>query len=116
MSSKNHVRMKICGMEFVVCSDDSEQYIRDMGARVEQRIQSLMKDSASMSVSMAAVFTALELCDESFKAKEAADNLRVQIKEYLAEAARVRGENDELRRRVDSTSGQRQHHAGTEKK
>lgn len=108
MNSKNHMRLKICGTEYALCSDDSEGYMKEQGEKVEQHIRQMMKDNPSLSISMAAVLTALEYCDDATKSKDTADNLRVQIKEYLSEAARVRGENDELRRRVDELNFQLQ--------
>ncbi|MDR3551936.1 MAG: cell division protein ZapA [Clostridia bacterium] len=107
MSGNSHVKLKICGSDFVVTSDDSEQYIRQTGAQVEQRINKLIKESPSLSVSMAAVFAAMELCDEAAKSREAADNLRTQIREYLEEVKRVRAENDELRKRISGMGRER---------
>ena len=52
-----------------------------------------------MSTSMASIFTALEFCDEATKAREAADNLRSEIKEYLDDAVRTKSEAAEFRKR-----------------
>ena len=95
MSAKSRVKLKICSNEFIVTSEDSEEYIRHTGDLVEQRIKNLMNESENMSVSMAAVFAAMEFCDESVKAKESADNLRSQIKDYLEEAGKARAEEEE---------------------
>lgn len=99
MSEKNRVKLRICGNEFYIVSHDSEEYIRTVGDKVERYIQSLMDRSTTMSTTMAAVFAALEFCDEAAKATESADNLRAQIKDYLEEAASAKSETAELRRR-----------------
>lgn len=99
MSDKNKVTIKICGYDFIIASDDSPEYIRSIGQKVEDHINRLMNYSSSMSTSMASIFTALEFCDESVKAREAADNLRSQVKEYLDDAVRAKSEASELRRR-----------------
>ncbi len=99
MSEKNRVKLKICGNEFYVVSQDSEEYIRAVAEKVERYLQNLMDRSPTMSTTMAAVFAALEFCDEAAKATESADNLRAQIKDYLEEAAAAKSEATELRRR-----------------
>lgn len=99
MSEKNRVKLKICGNEFYILSQDSEEYIRTVADKVERSLQSLMNRSPNMSTTMAAVFTALEFCDEAAKATESADNLRAQIKDYLEEAAAAKSEAAELRHR-----------------
>ncbi len=99
MSEKNRVKIKICGNEFFIVSTDSEEYIRSVAEKVDRFLQNQMKHSASMSTTMAAVFTAMDFCDEAMKATETADNLRAQIKDYLEEAAAAKSEATELRRR-----------------
>lgn len=121
MSTKNHVKLRIFGNDFTVTSDDSEEYIRSIGANVEERMKKLLDESESMSVLMASVFSAMEFCDESSKANAAADNLRAQINEYLRDAAKARSETEEARKRIASLQGelqalkartlQREHHS-----
>lgn len=106
MEETNRVKLNICGFDFVIHSDDSEEYMRRIGALVEERIRKLMDSSLSMSTSMAAIFAALEFGDEATKAGAAADNLRSQIREYLEEASREKSEAAELRKRVISLTRQ----------
>lgn len=100
MSEKNRVKLKICGYEFVVSSQDSEEYIRKTGAAIDEHIQKLMEYSPQMSTSMGAIMAAMDFCDEAFKARETADNLRAQIKEYFDEAASARTEAEEWKRKA----------------
>ena len=98
MSERTRVTIRICGYDFIISSEDSESYIRTIGLKVEDHINRLMSYS-NMSTPMASIFTALEFCDEATKAREAADNLRGQIKDYLEDAVRAKNEVAELRRR-----------------
>lgn len=97
MESKSRVKLKICGNEFIVVSEDSEEYIKKTGEQVEKRIQGIMEQNESFSISMAAVFAAMEFCDEAIKSKISADNLRAQVQEYMSEASKV----GEYGRRLD---------------
>ena len=96
--SKNKIRLEICGVECVISSDDSEEYIRTIGAEVSRSINAMRKQNERLSVTAAAVFAALNYCDDCRKAQAAADNLRSQIKNYVEDASRARMEADEARR------------------
>lgn len=99
MDEKNRVKLKICGYDFIVSSEDSEEYMIQTAQTVEKRIVMTSNSSSGMSTSMAAIFTAMEYCDEAQKAQKTADNLRSQIQNYLEDAARAKSEAAELRRR-----------------
>jgi cell division protein ZapA len=99
MSERNKVKLTICGNDFLISTDDSEEYMQEISRQVDGHIRRLMNFSGSMSTSMAAMFAALEFCDQATKAKEAADNLREQLKSYLEDATLAKSEAAELRRR-----------------
>jgi len=98
VGAKNRVKLKIADCEILIASEDSEEYIRQTGNRVDEYIRKAMDSSPTMSTTLASIFAALEFCDEATKEKEAADNLRGQIKEALDEVSRLRKELDEVRR------------------
>ena len=66
-------------------------------------------DNANLSVTKAAVFCAMDYLDEYRKSTGSAENMRSQIQDYIADAARaklaedkVRMENETLRRENDA--------------
>ena len=91
-------------MECVIASDDSEEYIRAIGAEVARSMNAMCRQNERISIATAAVFAALNYCDDAQKAKAAADNLRAQIKNYVEDAAHARMEADEARREADRLS------------
>ena len=99
--SKNRVKLNICGTECVVASDDDESYIRSIGTEVEKSIDTITQKNDRVSLTMAALITALSYCDEYHKANSGADNLRSQIKDYLEDSSRSRMEADEARREIE---------------
>ena len=99
--SKNRVRLTICGTECVVSSDDTESYIRSVGDEVEKAIQGITDKNERVSLTMAAIITALSFCDDAHRASAAADNLRSQIKDYLEDSSRARLEAEEARREME---------------
>ena len=82
--------------------------ILNLADRLNLDMNELMSSSNSVSITTAAVMTALNYRDELEKASGSADNMRRQIKNYLEDAAsakmaaeELRRENDALRKQVD---------------
>lgn len=98
---KNKVKLSICGTDYILSADEDEEYIRSIAQEVERQIEDALQEHARLSITTASVLTALSCCDEYHKAARSADNLRAQIKEYLADAARSRSEADEARREIE---------------
>lgn len=99
--SKNKIRLNICGSECTITSEDNETYVLALGDEVEKSIQSIIHKNDRVSLTLAAIITALSYCDESKKAVAASDNLRSQIKDYLEDSSRSRLEADEARREIE---------------
>ena len=102
------VRLNICGSSYVVNTSESEDYRQNLADRLNLDMNELMASSNSVSITTAAVMTALNYRDELEKASGSADNMRRQIKDYLEDAAsakmaaeEARRENASLKRRVD---------------
>lgn len=102
------VRLNICGSSYVVYTSESEDYMKNLADRLNLDMNELMASSNSVSITTAAVMTALNYRDELEKASGSADNMRRQIKDYLEDAAsakmaaeEARRENASLKRRVD---------------
>ena len=99
--SRNRVKLNICGTECVIASDDDEAYVQSIGNEVEKTIKAISQKNERVSLTMAALITALSYCDDAHKAASGADNLRSQIKDYLEDSSRARMEADEARREIE---------------
>ena len=102
------VRLNICGSSYVISTSESEDYMQNLADRLNLDMNELMASSNTVSITTAAVMTALNYRDELEKASGSADNMRRQIKDYLEDAAsakmaaeEVRRENATLKRRID---------------
>jgi cell division protein ZapA (FtsZ GTPase activity inhibitor) len=99
--SKNRIKLNICGTECVISSDDSESYVRSIGEEVENAMEDILTKNERISITLAAIITALSYCDEAHKASGGADNLRSQIKDYLEDSSRARTEAEEAKREIE---------------
>ena len=104
----NKVRLIICGSSYVISTNESEDYMQNLAERLNLDMNELMSSSNSVSITTAAIMTALNYRDELEKASGSADNMRRQIKDYLEDAAsakmaaeELRRENAALRKKVD---------------
>ena len=104
----NKVRVTIAGAPYAIATTDSEKYIASLAKRLDEDITKLLDTNENLSVTKAAVFCAMDL-DEYRKSTGSAENMRSQIQDYIADAARaklaedkVRTENETLRRENDA--------------
>ena len=101
----NKVRVNITDTPYAIATTDPEKYIVSLAKKLDEDITKLMDDNANLSVTKAAVFCAMDYLDEYRKSTGSAENMRSQIQDYIADAARaklaedkVRAENEVLRR------------------
>lgn len=98
MGVRNRVKLNIAGCEIKIGSDDNESYIRETGALVDEHIRKVMEQTPNMSTTLAAIFAALDFCDEANKERKTADNLRDQLKSYFDDAAAAREQLQQSRK------------------
>ena len=95
----NRVTMNICGEDYTLVAEESAVYMEKVGTMVNDKMTELM-ESARVGRTDAAVLAAVNITDELFKAQEAAENLRRQLKVYLDEATQAKNEASELKRQL----------------
>ena len=101
----NKVRVTIAGAPYAIATTDTESYITSLAKKLDEDITKLLDDNANLSVTKAAVFCAMDYLDEYRKSAGSAENMRSQIQDYIADAAKaklaedkVRAENEVLQR------------------
>lgn len=101
----NKVRVNIAGTPYAIATTDSEKYIAALAKKLDEDITKLLDNNENLSVTKAAVFCAMDYLDEYRKSTGSAENMRSQIQDYIADAARaklaedkVKAENEVLRR------------------
>ena len=101
----NKVRVTIAGEPYAIATTDTESYITSLAKKLDEDITKLLDDNGNLSLSKAAVFCAMDYLDEYRKSAGSAENMRSQIQDYIADAAKaklaedkVRAENEVLQR------------------
>lgn len=95
----NRVVVSICGEDYTFVAEESAAYMQKVGTYVGEKMEEVLS-GARVGRTDAAVLTAANIADELFKAQDANQQLRGQIKGYLDEAAKAQNEVSELKREV----------------
>lgn len=97
----NKVRVTIAGSPYVISTTDSEEYVEELAAQLDASIQDVLTANPNLSVTRAAVFCALDYLDQMKKSTGSADNMRAQLKDYLADATKAKLDTEEAKREVE---------------
>ncbi len=97
---KSKVIVSICGQDYVIAAEESEDYIRQVGHQVDRKMRDLMEQNPKLSMAQAAVLAAVNIHDEGLKSQKSSDHLRSQMKQYLDDTAKARQEAEEAKREV----------------
>ena len=96
---QNKLTVTIAGQEYTLVAAEDAAYMEKVAAHVDAKVREVL-DGARVSSSDAAILTALNMADEYFKSLEAAENLRMQIKESLEESKKLNLELSEAKREI----------------
>jgi cell division protein ZapA len=99
MEKKVH-KLNIAGEEYRIISDESAEYMQALAHELDLKMSAIIKGSR-ISTTQAAVLVALEYANEAKKHGGDSDNLRMQLKAYLEDAAQAKSERDFYKREVE---------------
>ncbi len=97
MALLKNVPFAVAGAEFMIRSEEDPGYIRSLAKAVDEKISVYLRMGSKVSLSMSAILTAMEYCDEYTKGKADVENMRSQIKTYIEEAQKYAEENEKLK-------------------
>ena len=98
---KNRVSLKIYGNSYTILTEDDPEYVEQLGELINKEMHDIANESPNLSQTQCAVLVALDQADACKKANSEAVNLRVQIKDYIEDAARAKLEVDVARREIE---------------
>ncbi len=101
MENMNKVKLTIRGSNYVINTDESVEYTEELGRRIDERMNEIMKGSFFVTATQAAILVALEMADELTKSEKNVENFRSQIKDYLEDAAKAKSERDYYKRELE---------------
>ena len=106
---KNKVKINICNTDYTIISEDSPEYVISIAEEVDKEMNNILKNNTRFSVTMVAVLSALQYCDDLHKSIRDCDNIKNQLKNYIEDNAslkievnKMKEENINLRKEIQS--------------
>ena len=93
---KKRVLIFVAGQRFSILTDEEERYVLDLASGVDARISSIVMGQ-DMIRERAAVLAALDYADDCEKNRRELNEIKEQVKDYLAEIEKLSGENERLK-------------------
>lgn len=89
----NKLKVKICGQEYHLVSEDSVEYMQDIANAVDKKLSEIRTRNNALSISMASILAAMNMADELEKVKLAA---REKVNAQAAEIASLKKQLEDI--------------------
>ncbi len=93
----NKVKLSIGGSTYVVSCSENEDRVLELAEKLDSDMSLIMEQTPSASVTAAAVLCALTYLEKLDQSDRGADNMRMQIRQYLEEANSARAEAEKVK-------------------
>ncbi len=94
------VKITIAGVPYTIATDNDRDYVLALAKEIDTNIQGIINAGNKIAPSQATVLALLNYADVAKKASEEVENMKIQLGEYLADAAQAKSERDMLRREL----------------
>ncbi len=99
---ENKIKVRIIGREYTLGTDNTPEYTKDLAEKLDARMNQMLSASKTLSGIDVAILCALDAMDEAQKATENADNIRLQLGEYVTSADKSRQSYETAKREISS--------------
>ena len=98
------VRLVIAGNDYYINTDEDEDYIRSLAAKLEKDLTAMSNGNPCLSTTMAAVLCALEYSDECSRRDRIIEQLKDEARHAVADSASATVEANEAIREIKRLS------------
>ena len=98
------VRLVIAGNDYYINTDEDEDYIRSLAAKLEKDLTAMSNGNPCLSTTMAAVLCALEYSDECSRRDRIIEQLKDAARHAIADSASATVEANEAIREIKRLS------------
>ena len=96
VTGKNKVEVRIAGKDYTLVGVESDEYIQKIGLYIDRKMNEIIRTNSTLSTSMVAVLTAINVADDFVKAHESEHHLKKELKHTHEEMEKVKEENRRL--------------------
>lgn len=98
----NKVKVRIIGREYTLGTDNSPEYTVNLAEELNDKMNAMLSETKTLSGIDVAILCALDAMDESHKASANADNIRLQIGEYVSAADRAQASAEIYKKEISA--------------
>lgn len=99
---ENRVKVKIIGREYTLGTDNTPEYTLDLAEKLDMKMNSMLAVSKTLSGIDVAILSALDAMDDAQKSSANADNIRLQLGEYVTSADKARQSYETAKREISA--------------
>lgn len=96
------VKVKIIGREYLLGTDNTREYTLKLAEELDQKMNAMLAEKGSLSGIDVAILCALDAMDDAKKASENADNIRLQLGEYMSSADRAHSSAESSKKEISA--------------
>lgn len=96
------VKVKIIGREYLLGTDNTREYTMKLAEELDAKMNTMLAESQTLSGIDVAILCALDAMDDAKKASENADNIRLQLGEYMNSADRAKSNAEGSKKEIAS--------------
>lgn len=100
----NKIRLTVGGIEYMVVSQEDETFVRKIGDDLNHKLDTIKRQNSCLSTTMVAVLAALDYSEQLAKSREECEQLKLQLKNAVEDAACARLNGEEARREIQRLS------------
>lgn len=104
--ANNKISLSIAGLNILVTTPEDEEYVTQVAQEIDADINTILESASSASVTNAILLCTIDYLDSYKKANRTSNNMRSQIKDYMAEAANAKREFDAERKRTEELTSE----------
>ena len=94
--NKNRVTVIINGRQYVIVSENSQEYLKKLADYLSEKVQYVRENSQNIMGERPIVLAALNICDEYFKTLEGANAIASQTERYTKKMEELARDNERL--------------------
>ena len=105
--AKNKSVVTINGKEYTFVGEETQEYMSKIAAYIDAKITKIALACPNLNMQMVSTLATVNITDDYFKSLETADNLRLQVAQYIEDVSKDKGqqniyrlENERLKDRI----------------
>ncbi len=99
--SLNKVKIEVASTEYTINTTDSQERVLSIAKTLDEGVKEILEAAPSASITAALVLNSINILDKLDRANHSADNMRMQIREYIEDANTAKFELEKVKQELE---------------